>query len=56
MTVLNYSVNNPVKQTANFIKKIISVFTKIQYIFGQEDHCQAQLLQKCTKEGRTNIE
>jgi transposase len=56
MTLLNYFGNNPVKHTANFIKKIISVFTKIQYVSGQEDHCQAQLLQKCTKEGRTNIE
>ena len=29
---------------------------KIQYIFVQEDHHQALLLQECTKEGRTNIE
>lgn len=57
MTLLNYSLNNPVKHTANFLKKkTISVFTKIQYIFGQEDHHLAQLLQKCTEEGRSNIE
>ena len=43
---LNYSINNPVKHTANFIKKAFLFLQKFSTYCGQKDHHQAQLLQR----------